>query len=147
MSWGFLWFAVTVGDSCVTEGLFSLSPGSLPLVVFTFPFFALLLVGQMRLRTWQHALCVAFRHALTLWDQSIPAVWQSCCHSVANVLCGSLATQITKSIDLRSVSIHWPMYPLGQGSLHSIGKQLHMPWMILGCGQGKHPTLASDAVW
>lgn len=69
---------------------------------------------------------------LIRWDQSIPAIWQSCCHSIAKALCGSLATQITKSIDPRTMSIHWPTHPLGQGwpapcLLHSIGKQLHTP--------------------
>lgn len=68
VSLGFPWFVVAVSDSCVTEGLFILSVGHLPLTVFTFPFFALLLVGQMRSQTWQHALSVAFGQALTLSD-------------------------------------------------------------------------------
>lgn len=69
VSFVFSWFIVTVGDSCVTEDLFTLSPGSLPLLVFIFHFFALFLLGQIRSRTWQRAfLPVAFGQPLPLSD-------------------------------------------------------------------------------
>lgn len=74
VSFVFSWFIVTDGDSCVTEDLFTLSPGSLPFLVFIFHFFALFLLGRMRSRTWQRAFACCFwtDSPLIRWDQSIP---------------------------------------------------------------------------
>lgn len=51
-SFVFSGFIIATGDSCVTEGLFTLSPGylslSLSLFIFIFHFFALSLPGWMR---------------------------------------------------------------------------------------------------
>lgn len=108
VSFVFSWFIVTVGDSCVTEDLFTLSPGSLPFLVFIFHFFALFLLGRMRSRTWQRAFACCFwtDSHLIRWDQSIPDT--NCDYSAAGASWRS-------SFPQTSTLIPWPEPPFGQG--------------------------------